>query len=56
MGRVIAIHSEVKRNFLLLPHVGRILQGRITVHLIGRNLNSFPLWEEFVWKDIGVGG
>ena len=25
--------------------------GRIAVHLRGRNLNSFPLWEGFVVKD-----
>ena len=31
--------------------VGRDLQGRIAVHLSGRNLNYFPLWEDFVWKD-----
>ena len=27
------------------------LQGRIAVHLSERNLNYFPLWEDFVWKD-----
>ena len=56
MGRVIAIHLEVKRNFYSFPMWGRILQGRIAVHLSGRNLNSFPLWEEFVWKDSCCGG
>ena len=51
MGMDIAMHLEVKRNFNSFPMWGRILQGRIAVHLSGRNLNSFLLWEEFVWKD-----
>ena len=26
------------------------------MNLRGRNYNSFPLWEEFVWKDSCRGG
>ena len=31
--------------------MGKDLLGKIAVHLSGRNLNSFPLWEGFVGKD-----
>ena len=33
MGRDIAMHLEVKRNFNSFPHVGKDLQGRKTLIL-----------------------
>ena len=45
------MHLEVKRN--LPPSLcGEGFTGKDTAAFLrGRTHNSFPLWEEFVWKD-----
>ena len=46
LWRGIAMQLRGEEIAWLLPNVGKDLQGRIAMHLKGRNLNSFPLWEE----------